>query len=230
MARYEKRKRLGWVFYHENTAVLEAMDPAECKAVILALNAYSSALSDGDAELDVSAIPSVLGKAFCRMIAERVKQDAEAYTQRCEQNSANRKKQTSTVVDDGEQPSTECNNGRPINKIKQKQAKPKEAEGNQDDEASAPIIGFDGTDLTDDMENCARADELVQRYKMPDTDQSREALLEDAAQIGWGVVEAALKKASLSNARQMVSVNFYRRFLVDTGQVAKRGDSLFDYY
>lgn len=228
MARYEKRKRLGWVFYHENTAVLEAMDPAECKAVILALNAYSSALSDGDAELDVSAIPSVLGKAFCRMIAERVKQDAEAYTQRCEQNSSNRKKQASTVVDDGEQPSTECNNGRPINKTKQKQAKQKEAEENHD--ASAPIIGFDGTDLTEDMENCARADELVQRYKLPDTDQSREALLEDAAQRGWDDVEAALKRASLSNTRQMVSVNFYRRFLVDTGQVVKRGDSLFDYY
>lgn len=223
MAKYEKQRRQGWVFYHENSAVLEAMTAEECKAVILALNQYSRDLSEGEAALDVSEIPSALGKAFCKMIAERVKQDADAYERKCSQNSANRRKRPSTDNYDGKRPSTDNYDGR---QIKQNKTQSKEAEVNHENDASAAIIGFDGEDLTADMENCSRADELVQRYKLPDTDQSREALLEDAERVGFDRLEGVLKQAALSNNRQGLSVNFYRSVL--NSDEKRKGASSFE--
>lgn len=57
------------------------------------------------------------------------------------------------------------------------------------------------------------ADDLIRRYKLPDSDNSREALLEDAEKVGFDALEDALKRASDSNSRPMLSVNYYRRFL-----------------
>jgi hypothetical protein len=57
------------------------------------------------------------------------------------------------------------------------------------------------------------ADDLIRRYKLPDSDNSRESLLEDAEKVGFDALEDALKRASDSNSRPMLSVNYYRRFL-----------------
>ena len=62
-----------------------------------------------------------------------------------------------------------------------------------------------------------RADDLIRRYKLPDSDMSREALLEDAEKVGFDRLEEALKQASLSNNRQGLSVNFYRSVLNGSG-------------
>lgn len=215
MAKYEKQRRQGWVFYHENSAVLEAMTAEECKAVILALNQYSRDLSEGAAKLDVSGIPSALGKAFCKMIAERVKQDADAYERKCSQNSANRRKRPSTDDDDGKRSSTDDDDGR---QIKGSKAQSIIEEGvYRNDDASAA-----GDDLTEQIANHRRADDLIRRYRLPDTDMSREALLDDAERIGFDRLEDALRQASLSNNRQGLSVNFYRAVLNSSGR--QRGE------
>lgn len=80
------------------------------------------------------------------------------------------------------------------------------------------IIGIDGTDLTQACSDYDQADELVRAYKMPDTDQSRGALVEDAERYGWEKVKDALKKAAQSNSRPMISINFYRAALENLGK------------
>ena len=102
-----------------------------------------------------------------------------------------------------------------------------EAEDARAREASAPaaaadeqerVYGFDGTDLTTACREYDRAGDLVVAYKLPDTDQSRAALIEDAERVGWEKVEAVLKAAALGNSRPMLSVNFYRKVLENDGR------------
>lgn len=101
--------------------------------------------------------------------------------------------------------------------------------------AEEPIIGIDGTDLSGAMADYDRAGELVSRYKLPDTDQSREALLMDAGAQGWEKVERALSDAAKGNSRPMLSVNFYRAVLKNQGKprgnqgVAASGDTMMRY-
>lgn len=79
--------------------------------------------------------------------------------------------------------------------------------------ADEQVIGIDGTDLSGAMADYDRADALVKRFKLPDTDQSRIALIEDAERVGWEKVEKALDEAAKANSRPMLSVNFYRKIL-----------------
>lgn len=99
-----------------------------------------------------------------------------------------------------------------------------------------PIIGIDGSDLSEAMEDYDRAGGLVSEYRLPDSDQSREAVLMDAGVYGWEKVEAALKEAALGNSRAMLSVNFYRAVLKNAGKAkggggrgAPAGDSMLRY-
>lgn len=62
------------------------------------------------------------------------------------------------------------------------------------------------------------ADDLIRRYKLPDSDTSREALLEDAEKVGFEKLEDALKRSSMSNSRPMLSVTYYRKFLEEPAQ------------
>lgn len=71
----------------------------------------------------------------------------------------------------------------------------------------------EGCDLADRIDAHRRADNLIQRYQLPDADPTREALLEDAERKGWQALEEALRQASNSNSRQRISVNFYRSIL-----------------
>lgn len=75
----------------------------------------------------------------------------------------------------------------------------------------------------------ARIEALISRYRMPGTEASRKALAEDLKNVGFEKVEEALEKASLSNSREMVSVNFYRRFLSEL-PARKERDSILDQY
>ena len=73
-------------------------------------------------------------------------------------------------------------------------------------------------DLSAQIEAHQHADDLIRRYKLPDSDMSREALLEDAEKVGFDRLEEVLKQASLSNNRQGLSVNFYRSVLNSNGK------------
>lgn len=68
-------------------------------------------------------------------------------------------------------------------------------------------------DLSAQIAAHQRADDLIRRYRLPDADPTREALLEDAEAAGWIKVEDALRKAAMSNSRQNISVSFYRSIL-----------------
>ena len=75
----------------------------------------------------------------------------------------------------------------------------------------------------------ARIEALIFRYRLPDTTASRKALAEDLESVGDEQLEEALDKASLSNSRQMLSVNFYRRFLFEQPP-RQSGGSYFDQF
>lgn len=77
-------------------------------------------------------------------------------------------------------------------------------------------------DLTAQIEANQQAEQLIRRYKLPCTGVVLEALLEDGQKHGWGKVEEALKKASMSDSRQGLSVNFYRAVLSGAGVKAAR--------
>lgn len=82
----------------------------------------------------------------------------------------------------------------------------------------------DDGELMSIIANHQRADDLIRRFKLPDSDNSRESLLEDAEKVGFDALEAALKRASDSNSRPMLSVNYYRRFLDEQPQTGGAHD------
>ena len=92
------------------------------------------------------------------------------------------------------------------------------------DENEAISSAADEFDLSSQIEAHQRADDLIRRYRLPDSDPTREALLEDAEKVGFDRLEEALKQASLSNNRQGLSVNFYRAILNSSG--AQKGEKM----
>lgn len=76
----------------------------------------------------------------------------------------------------------------------------------------------DDDELLERIGNVQRASELIRRYRLTDSDATLEALLEDAESCGFDALEAALKKASQSDNRGGISVNFYRAILRSSGE------------
>lgn len=89
--------------------------------------------------------------------------------------------------------------------------------------ADEQVIGIDGTDLSGAMADYDRAGELVSRFKLPDNDISRGAIIEDAGRVGWERVEKALTEAANANSRPMLSINFYRAVLKNEGKPREAG-------
>lgn len=79
------------------------------------------------------------------------------------------------------------------------------------------ILAFDGTDLTEDIKRYDLADSMIRTYGMVDSDQTRNALIEDLEKHGEQKLRDVLKEAALSNSRQKVSVKFYRAVLEGKG-------------
>ena len=85
--------------------------------------------------------------------------------------------------------------------------------------APAPACGEDGDDaLTEQIASVQRASALIRRYGLTDNDATLEALLQDAERVGFDALEDALKRASVSDNRGGVSVNYYRAILRDGGR------------
>lgn len=103
--------------------------------------------------------------------------------------------------------------------------KPKEVEvvNNAPAPATDNVIAFDGSDLTADIRNNQKAQELAARYlprgRTPmEFDPRVGALAEDIGTHGAEKVEAALREAARCDNRGGVSIAFYRTILGNLGK------------
>ena len=112
MGKYERRTRPGWMLYHENLPMLEALPPEDVKALIVALTRYSIALANDEPPPDFSSVASPMTQAICLLIAPKIERDDSLYKTKCERSALNRSKQKATVVDRGQPELTKADSGR----------------------------------------------------------------------------------------------------------------------
>ena len=102
MGKYERRTRPGWMLYHENLPMLEALPPEDVKALIVALTRYSIALANDEPPPDFSSVASPMTQAICLLIAPKIERDDSLYKTKCERSALNRSRQKVTAVDHGQ--------------------------------------------------------------------------------------------------------------------------------
>ena len=102
MGKYERRTRPGWMLYHENLPMLEALPPEDVKALIVALMRYSIALANDEPPPDFSIVASPMVQAICLLIAPKIERDDSLYKTKCERSALNRSRQKVTAVDHGQ--------------------------------------------------------------------------------------------------------------------------------
>lgn len=93
----------------------------------------------------------------------------------------------------------------------------------------APADADGNAGMPERIEAHRRAEALIRRYSLPDSDVSLQAVLEDAERVGFDRLEDALRRAAQSNSRPMLSVNYYRAILAGKGAAAPRQDTLLRY-
>lgn len=82
----------------------------------------------------------------------------------------------------------------------------------------APVVAFDGTDLSAELEANRQAQALICRYGLADTEATFCALMEDIGTRGIDAVRAALEDAARSDNRGGISVRYYRAILANQGK------------
>lgn len=112
MGKYERRTRPGWMLYHENLPMLEALPPEDVKALIVALTRYSIALANDEPPPDFSSVASPMTQAICLLIAPKIERDDSLYKTKCERSALNRSRQKVTAVDHGQPELTKAGSGR----------------------------------------------------------------------------------------------------------------------
>lgn len=112
MGKYERRTRPGWMLYHENLPMLEALPPEDVKALIVALTRYSIALANDEPPPNFSSVASPMAQAICLLIAPKIERDDSLYKTKCEKSALNRSKQKVTAVDHGQPELTKTDSGR----------------------------------------------------------------------------------------------------------------------
>ena len=240
MGKYERRTRPGWMLYHENLPMLEALPPEDVKALIIALTRYSIALANDEPPPNFSSVASPMAQAMCLTLAPRIEKDSDAYKSKCEKGALNRSKQKSTAVGHGQLELTKADGGRVIERNSSElnvthlngtefndtsaEHSRVEAERNfcgggfdLNHEAERRARGkFDNAselDIQRELRDLQRAGELARTYGLPQTLAVYDSILEDVKRCDWEQVESAIKEASVSNSRGCVSVNFYRAIL-----------------
>ena len=240
MGKYERRTRPGWMLYHENLPMLEALPPEDVKALIVALTRYSVALANDEPPPDFSNVASPMGQAICLTLAPRIEKDSDAYKSKCEKGALNRSKQKSTAVDRGQLELTKADGGRVIERnsselnvthlngaeLNDTSAEHSRVEGERNfcsgsfdlnHEAERRARSKHGSasemDIQRELRDLQRAGELARTYGLPQTLAVYDSILEDVKRCDWEQVESAIKEASASNSRGCVSVNFYRTIL-----------------
>lgn len=218
-----QKKPDGFVLYPEHVKVTKLLSDDERGRLFLAIAEYA----------ETSCLPQGESNAFLtcfELMRGGIDRQREKYTEACERNRRNierrwakRPESVSTNIYDGIQPNTGVCNGirndtTYTNQTKPNQTKPSRSSSAVSATAAEPVDAFDGSDLSGQMADLQRADELIRRYRLSDCDTSREALLEDAERVGWEALEDALKQAAASNSRQGLSINFYRAVLNGAGK------------
>lgn len=112
MGKYERRTRPGWMLYHENLPMLEALPPEDVKALIVELTRYSIALANDEPPPNFSSVASPMAQAICLLIAPKIERDDSLYKTKCERSALNRSKQKVTAVDHGQPELTKADSGR----------------------------------------------------------------------------------------------------------------------
>lgn len=82
----------------------------------------------------------------------------------------------------------------------------------------ASVTGFDGADLSAEMEANRQAQAFIRRYGLADTEATLAALMEDIGSRGIDAVRAALDDAAASDTRGGISVRYYRAILANQGK------------
>ena len=240
MGKYERRTRPGWMLYHENLPMLEALPPEDVKALIVALTRYSIALANDEPPPNFSSVASTMAQAMCLTLAPRIEKDSDAYKSKCEKGALNRSKQKSTAVGHGQLELTKADGGRVIER-NSSELNVTHLNGTELNDTSAEHSrvevernfcggGFDlnheaerracskhdnasELDIQRELRDLQRAGELARTYGLPQTLAVYDSILEDVKRCDWEQVESAIKEASASNSRGCVSVNFYRTIL-----------------
>ena len=240
MGKYERRTRPGWVVYHENLPMLEALPPEDVKALVVALTRYSIALANDEPPQNFSSVASPMAQAMCQIMAAKIDRDSEKYRDTAEKRS---RKATKADLSQPQSPKADTSQ---VTKSKSK-PKPKseavaESEavaGAEATASSAPSAEADRNpsgdcggllqeaerrarsrydnvselDIQRELRDLQHAEQLARTYGLPQTLAVYDSILEDVKRCDWEQVESAIKEASASNSRGCVSVNFYRTIL-----------------
>lgn len=91
----------------------------------------------------------------------------------------------------------------------------------ESERARDPVIGIDGSDLSQSIFRNRQVDALVNRYRLSSDDVTREKLLEDLEQYGEARVHDALEKAAEGNTKDRISPNYWRAILANKGSPKK---------
>lgn len=243
MGKYERRTRPGWMLYHENLPMLEALPPEDVKALIVALMRYSIALANDEPPPDFSSVASPMTQAICLLIAPKIERDDSLYKTKCERSALNRSRQKVTAVDHGQPELTKAGSGRATITVTETGTEtvtetgteagaestassetPAAADRNPSGDcggllqeakrrARSEHDNASELDIQRELRDLQRAGELARTYGLPQTLAVYDSILEDVKRCDWEQVESAIKEASASNSRGCVSVNFYRVIL-----------------
>ena len=235
MGKYERRTRPGWMLYHENLPMLEALPPEDVKALIVALTRYSIALANDEPPPNFSSVASPMAQAICLLIAPKIDRDDSLYKTKCEKSALNRSKQKVTAVDHGQPELTKADSGRAtitgtptVTETGAEAGASSETPAAADRNPSGDCGGLlqeaerrarskhdnaSELDIQRELRDLQRAGELARTYGLPQTLAVYDSILEDVKRCDWEQVESAIKEASASNSRGCVSVNFYRTIL-----------------
>lgn len=242
MGKYERRTRPGWVVYHENLPMLEALPPEDVKALVVALTRYSIALANDEPPPNFSSVASPMAQAMCQIMAAKIDRDSEKY-----RDTAEKRSRKATKADLGQPQSPKADTSQVTKSKSKSKPKPKseavaESEavaGAEATASSAPSAEADRNpsgdcggllqeakrrarskhdnaselDIQRELRDLQRAEQLARTYGLPQTLAVYDSILEDVKRCDWEQVESAIKEASASNSRGCVSVNFYRTIL-----------------
>lgn len=239
MGKYERRTRPGWMLYHENLPMLEALPPEDVKALIVALMRYSIALANDEPPPDFSSVASPMTQAICLLIAPKIERDDSLYKTKCERSALNRSRQKVTAVDHGQPELTKAGSSRATitgtltvtetgaeagAESTASSETPAAADRNPSGDcggllqeakrrARSKHDNASELDIQRELRDLQHAEQLARTYGLPQTLAVYDSILEDVKRCDWEQVENAIKEASASNSRGCVSVNFYRVIL-----------------
>lgn len=247
MGKYERRTRPGWMLYHENLPMLEALPPEDVKPLVVALTRYSIALANDEPPPDFSSVTSPMAQAICLLIAPKIERDDSLYKAKCERSALNRSKQKPTAVDHSQPESTKADGGRVTTTgtttgtttvtgtgAETEAEATTEAERNPSgdcggllQEAERRARGkFDNAselDIQRELRDLQHAEQLARTYGLPQFSAVYSSMLDDVEKHGWEKLEGAIKEAAAANSRSGLSVNFYRAVLQNSAKSTNRG-------